>query len=494
MSDSTRSKEAVTRSICTALGCCRDERPKRQSSSEPLPEAAAAIKPVIMNRTRIILHPAAAQDFGRRLRETAEAVTELVLPASRSDFRPDLHEERSVTARDIVGPVTLEYCDRTGQPLARTTERGGKTVGVSGPAYAAFLSATEGIQRCKGIRDSVSLGFVRDVAFQWALDVALGVSSEDPIDTLVREIDQSVRQQTVVVPIADLYIERPFAMGDVRVIPLTRAWFEDATDPSLLTGPHGNEWLQLIDSLRKDLQGLGAMHIPVLAEPSHAPQVAFAIRDELLAALRIFSPANWMANLVCFWVPLHQEHERRDYSLLLRDGRLTGTKDTLLDGQRISKLASSDIELLERELEAVSSLLAVTDRSPFQHLLVGAIKIYSRACLCPDLADRLLYMFAAIESILLRDANEHIQHSIAERTAFILASNVPDRRRVIASIKRAYAARSRFVHHGQSIKDAEIFESFGRIAFGLFCSLVRDSARFQSRQALLDHIDHLRLS
>jgi hypothetical protein len=116
-----------------------------------------------------------------------------------------------------------------------------------------------------------------------------------------------------------------------------------------------------------------------------------------------------------------------------------------------------------------------------------------KSTLQTDLADRLVYIFAAMESLLLRN-EEPIQQNLGERMAFTIVSKedtrrVEARRAVIRNLKDAYALRSKFVHHGHGIDELETVRAFMTNAWVLFTSLTKTIHSFDTKEDLIDHLE-----
>jgi hypothetical protein len=146
----------------------------------------------------------------------------------------------------------------------------------------------------------------------------------------------------------------------------------------------------------------------------------------------------------------------------------------------------------------VNKLLASKNRTTFQETLLDALLLYSRSTREKDLEGKLVYTLVAMESMLLRNDTEPIQQNVGERMAFINTINtnagVVKRQQIIRNLKAAYALRSKFVHHGNTIEDREIVRQFMINAWALFTTLATASQRFETKEELIDHLEAMKLS
>ena len=121
------------------------------------------------------------------------------------------------------------------------------------------------------------------------------------------------------------------------------------------------------------------------------------------------------------------------------------TKDIFVFSSE-NELISQHAEILDRNLYVMipefvavqlsdtrnpfHKLLASKEKNQFQKDVINALHIYSQHCLKRSCFDRLLYIFSAIESILIANDTERIQTSIADRMAFFLTKDKHERRTI----------------------------------------------------------------
>ncbi len=140
-------------------------------------------------------------------------------------------------------------------------------------------------------------------------------------------------------------------------------------------------------------------------------------------------------------------------------------------------------------LDAANALLTLPKKSEFQQALLDTLVLYSRHTLAKNVSDRLLAIFGALDSFLLKDDNESIQQNISERIAFAIGKNGGERAKIVPLIKRVYGLRSQFVHHAQKVDDADLIREFLMVVWCFFLWLLFNHAYFPTRKALFDHLD-----
>jgi hypothetical protein len=67
----------------------------------------------------------------------------------------------------------------------------------------------------------------------------------------------------------------------------------------------------------------------------------------------------------------------------------------------------------------------------------------------PEIAERLIKLMTALESLVILDDRELIASNLGERTAFLVAKKLSDRIYVNQQIRNLYRLRSRVIHHGR---------------------------------------------
>lgn len=150
----------------------------------------------------------------------------------------------------------------------------------------------------------------------------------------------------------------------------------------------------------------------------------------------------------------------------------------IIDNEKISLFKNCGFEIL-------SDILAREDRNrkEFQQRLLSSLKWYSNSSLMKNPSDKLVYIFVALESLLLRGKDEPIQNIMGDTMAFLISSNRDERLSIVKNLKDAYSLRSKFVHHGKPIKDfkdLETLKEFMKNAWMFFSFLIQNAERFEN--------------
>lgn len=259
----------------------------------------------------------------------------------------------------------------------------------------------------------------------------------------------------------------------------------------------GDQVEQVFRKWRKELQAAPAT-ISLLAEPIRAREIAFEEAEKSIALLRFFDPANCFPKVRSYWALLGLEKLYKSTDLIVRNEKILSRSDSalikgapsaLLDNSAISSIRASGLDTLGQILAKPEA-----ERDDFETQLLGAILLYSKNTLADDPSDRLVYILAALESMLLKDGNEPIEKNLGERMAFLIGQTIEARRAVVRNTAETYRHRSSFVHHGQLIKELEAVAEFMRNSWMCFSALVRHVGTYQSKSQLIDALEQRKMS
>jgi hypothetical protein len=286
-----------------------------------------------------------------------------------------------------------------------------------------------------------------------------------------------------------LYVQSAFRVGRVIFKTITREMIEDWHQRIRVNAGSNPQVIFKLDRDKKRLLGFAAATCEIEAEPIRAREITDDLAEKAISILRLFAPANFDPQQFSYCVPLGSHQRYGHHNIAVQNGRIIEeTQGITPKGQY--PWAIDDLLLQEfnsAALPVFSSLFEKEPKNSLEELVFDALLLYSKAAIVPSLAEKLLYMFAALESVLLRDEKEPVTETIAERLAF-LAEKEPDARLAVRrSVKQAYGVRSRFVHHGRR-EDADL-KSFFLYAWTALCNMAQSTSTFKTKQELLDSLE-----
>lgn len=439
------------------------------------------------------IHPDAVAAFNTKAWELVDAVR--VRPSSPKPqrggcYKPGVHVGFHLTAEHLRGPIHFFQSDEYGNRINRFTEEQGTVVGLDEQAYPQLIRLAVSIQKIPAFCNSASVRFIEDVLFQWCLEAVQNRELISATEYVSRKAEWSVRPIEVWVPIYALHIQSEFSIGQVRFKTITREMVdiwqrgirEEAGDQPAIKFA--------LDRKRTEIQGFAAAMVAVEAEPIRAQEIASELADTASSLLRFFAPASFSPRELSFCVPLGSHQRGGHHYLTVENGCISsetqgvsqrGTNPWVIDDALLRELQSAG-------LAEISALFSKQPKTAFDQTVFDALLLYSKAALVPEIAEKLLYIFAALESALLRNDSEPITQNIGERLAFLAGSDAESRIRIVKLVTEAYAVRSAFVHHGKR-KDVCDLTDFMMCSWNGMNALVGNTARFRTKDELLDVIE-----
>ena len=148
----------------------------------------------------------------------------------------------------------------------------------------------------------------------------------------------------------------------------------------------------------------------------------------------------------------------------------------------------------ETGVGAFAELFFNTKRTKLEEKVYQSLMIYSRSTLMTNASDKLMYVFSALESLLVRDMNENLQQNVADRIAFTVSKVADERRKIVKNYKDAYSLRSRYVHHGHTIGETDVLKTFYYNVFRFFVNMVHFNLSHKTQDDFLSAIENLKYS
>ena len=449
------------------------------------------------DKSALKLHPEAANNFDDRANSLIGDITFLPPQASSTNtFRPDVFMSAHISKEDIVGEVGFEIIGPFEKPIAKFFRHEGKQYGLAGEGFQRFWAIVTGIQGSPSFRDRVSHDSVLKTAFEWVAKKYRGEIGVSLTEHVVTECGKRLRRMELWVPIYRLHIQSEIRMGPCIFKTISAAMLKEWEQfrRSKLKGDD-SDITAVFRSERKKMQGTTAVVVELFAEPGRGYDLAQELAETAVALLNFFHPAHGNPRMRSHTTLLGQENMRTERILVVENGLIRGGRSGVLD-KAASPWFLDDArirDLKEDGFDSVSALWENEKNSEYNASVLNALLLYSKSSLSLDLTDRLIYILAAIESMLLRNSNEPVQKNIGERMAFLIRKSVEERKRVVHVVEEIYKARSSFLHHGQGVKNIDVLAEFMTYAWTAMLTLVLEAKHFQSKGDLLEAIENLKL-
>jgi hypothetical protein len=444
-----------------------------------------------MDNTQASFHPDAIPGFDRKGLSLVDSIVERPEPEQGQVVTPRIFPKATIKRSDIRNFREMTV-DPTGTILSKFAHADGRIIGLNEEPYKELRLLAEGIQATPGFRNAVSLKALEEAAFDWAIARSLNQSNQNLCESLLATFNSRIKEYWVWIPIHGLITDFSLKLGRIELHSISPAFFE--TWESKLK--HLNQWNESTEAIVKHTmqayQGYAASTIRIVAEPIRARELAFEETENAMAILRTFQPCIMHPRIPSFIRPRGREHLQGSSCIFIEDDMACPPDsvaeepfgDWILDQEMIDALISCGLGALHD--------MYLDLESDYARDLWKSIWTYSRSTLQKEPEDRLIYVFRALESFLLRGDTESIQQNIADRVAFTISSTSDERMAIVKTVKAVYSQRSKSVHHNQSIQEMDTVIEFLRHVFRFFVHAIRRREEFSSRSQFLESLDALK--
>jgi hypothetical protein len=432
------------------------------------------------------LHPVAVESFNEEAERMYKELIYSSICVSKKEensFKPDYFVSSNLTEKDIVGDLKSSTTDWIGNEIAVFFYYEGKKVGICGENYRKLVKLSESMQRTPQLSQFVSVSFLKDLIFNWMKDKYLNKISCSMLDYIIKICENEVTESEIWIPLAQTYIQSEIKIGSVMLKTITREMLDEWTDRwDMDEETKKKSKMEFMRKYQPTLQGLAAATISLYAEPQRANEIAIEEAEQAASILRIFSPGVFHPEVISCCTLLGNEHIKIDKMFQIKYKKLLGITEKMANILWIPwKLENEFIDMIRNNgLDILSNVLLQAEKSDFQNQVLNSLFIYSQSALAVDVEDKLIYVLVAVESILLRDANEPIQQNIGERMAFLLENTADKRKAIIKNVKEVYAVRSKFIHHGQTIDEMELITTFMSNTYRFFLVLIMNINKYKN--------------
>ena len=438
---------------------------------------------------QIVFDPRAAQAIDERGNAILESVTQLTTEPAKQSWTPNVAVAATFGEKDIIGRLDAGQVDASGAHVAIDFSHEGRRYGLTGKEYQAVHAVVQMFLKDREVRSKVSKRTLEGLVRGWIVKRYVGEIKDDLSAHALSEFDGSIYAFRVWVPIEQLYVQSPIQLGLAEITEISSVTLQKIADgaPSTKLRAH-------FESEFRRYQGHAAIVVSWDGDRIRAREAALEVAESTLGALSLLSPAALHCEAssgACLW---GSKRVRQATSIYFSDGKMVGSSKGLLGPMPQSlTLDNASIQHFTPILRALHLLLTADSSRILASKVIDALKVYYRGISSPDPAEKLIYVFVALEMILLRDSSEVIQDSIATRMAFLVGRSIEDRRSIIAKVKSGYALRSAFIHHGIQVEDVEAANEFLNVAWHSLVKLLGAAQQHRDQSDLIKALDDRKL-
>jgi hypothetical protein len=444
----------------------------------------------------ITFHPGAQSSFTTAAEELLKDVKTYPVVAQRTGKGFDIHPKVVLQDKDIIGiPVVQEHSfDGIGQEVGRFWNYEGSRFGWVGENFRKIKLLAERFAKSKELLGLVSETFILDQIFDWLCKTLEGKQSDSITTFICARCNEAIKENEYYIPLCRTYSSVDFTIGDVEFKSISKQFLDGWFPSKPLDDPEMERRVRALENdTRAKFQAMLAACVKIRAEEKAASDQALDKALKATALLRFLSSANWTSKIRSFAMPFGMENSLGWHRFCLRNGAIVQLCSASIQQGPYEWVIDESRAQLVGVLESLSDL-AKSQKTEFRANLYDAMLIYSRNSTTVDAADKLVFILVALEAMLLKDSSEPIQGNLGERMAFLVGGSLEERKKIVSAVKKTYAMRSKFIHHGQSIDDLEIFDTFLFYAWSSFLKMINLRDTFAGRLDLLAKLDEMKLS
>jgi hypothetical protein len=409
---------------------------------------------------------------------------------SKAKIYPVMH----LSEKDIIGPIKMQEhaVNGMGHEAGRFWNSGGHRVGWEGEKFEAIKQFVSKLASSNELKGKASERFLVDEVFKWLRETLEKLRSDGIADYIAQRCSEVIRDREIWIPIYRTYSSHEFPMGDVEFRILSEVmmekWFSNVSD----LDPKSAAAFAL-NRDRSYLQGTLAARVRVVAEPQKAREIAHTAADEAIAMVRFLSPANWTCQMVSYCAPIGRENIRSAWDLVIEEDEIKGSGQSVfengppawdLDEARNTPFGFNLLERLhEVAMERHKNKLCAD--------LYRILQLHAQNSLTASVSQKIVFVVAAAESLLLRNGSEPIQKNLGERLAFLTEQTVEGRRKVVRNVDEFYRLRSSVVHHGHEVQESEkpIVDLFFFNIWLCLVQMLANVGQFKTREEIFEMIE-----
>lgn len=420
-------------------------------------------------------------------------LTDLATAARTTAAVPDERAVLTIDGKDIIGEPIVSQTDIAGKLVTRFFWKEGRFLGLTDEKLVKVLKFAERISLRKEIQDILSAETIREIVLEWVGDTVRNGSTDPIVARIHQTVRDRVKSLVIWIPIEETQVGGELKFADSTLKMVSRRELDALLEPRLKHAPAEAAPL-MREKLHRAWLGKAAMCFSLEAEPKRAEELALEKAENYMALLQIYGLAPTVLPLISYAAPAGARPRRMRRSMAISQGSFAHASEGVVDQTYYLIFDYEYQAVIENLGLSALSRLASGPTCDYEEAVLKSLLVYGRACYQADPTDKLLQIITAIEMFALRDDNEPISASVADRVAFAVATGTAQRLSVAKNFKHVYSIRSKKTHHGHTISDTEAIEIFLRNVWEFFLSAIQVIGRYKTRADFLDYLEHLKYS
>jgi hypothetical protein len=443
--------------------------------------------------TKIQFHSEAIKNFNERANNLLLLFTQRI-PAPRKSSLPNTGIISQDISDKVINRLVGGEIDYSGRDISIFFKLGEKEIGLFNGNFISLVKLAEDMQKGGEIYSMVSVKYIYKIIFEWMCLRYTGKMQDEAINYFVSKCEQDIQSYEVWIPIAHTIIDGEFQVGAIKFTNLSKEIFDTWEAESIIKAPNESRKVtseKFYEKERKRKQGFAVAVVKVEGEKKRAEEIAYEQVEQALGLLSIFSPAAYFINHVSYSTICGKSFVDQVECYFIKGGQISIHNQSVLNIQPIDWVMRKEFvdSLKQHGLSMINELLLIKDKNQFQEKILNSISLFARSTLMKSIPDKLVYIFASLESMLLRDEAEPILQNLADRIAFAITPNGKDRLSIVKNIKEAYKFRSKFVHHGLGISEIDVLNIFLHNTIGFYFSLLANINIFKTKDDFINALE-----
>jgi hypothetical protein len=401
----------------------------------------------------------------------------------------------NLTDADMIGTPIFWGPDIHGARVVSFIENYGRLFGLSEQDHGGLSQIADLVLAAPWARDRLSQAFIEENFIAWARE-RFGVQGRSFAEALAAAAKVKVRPVEVWAPVAHFEVEEGFEFGPVRVAPVTAEMIDalESKRPDAMSAESKQSVQEFFQKLRREIQGIAAIIVPVEAEPLLATDRGRRIAQDALSLLRFLSPTAGMSWTFCPVALIGTDYLPTTKILVATGTGFTMTEGLLAGSGGYWRMSSQELAVLKSDgLKEAASLILPEGLSEFALAVRANVIIFSKGMTMTDPIDRLEHALSALEGLLLKHEMEPVAANVAARTSFLLAKTHADRELVAQAVRQAYWLHTHPRLAPLSPHEDQALMLFISHANGVIRTALRNLYPFASKAAFVAAVDQMAL-
>lgn len=447
---------------------------------------------------KVQFHPDAAGRFNELAQEILRSVLSFGPFETAPSGAAEIHPVFQISASDVIGEIKVERSaiNRLGEEVGRYWNSNGLRVGWEGDGFERIRQLARRFETAAPIKGQVSLTFLCNEVFNWLRATLERRRTDSLSDYIAERCCTVIEDHEIWIPVHRTYSTQDFALGDVEFRTVSKAMMDDWFGRLFPEGIKDPAAALAINRERSHIQAGIAAKFRVKAERQKAREIAQSAANEAIGLLRFLSHVNWTCRIVSYCAPLGKESTLQSVELFVKNGSIQNRQKAVIDQGPAGWSIDEALVLSPGLLEQLQNLAANRRGTEFRSDLYDALQLHSRNSVSVAVSHKIVFVIAAIESLLLKDSSEPIQKNLGERMAFIIGKNLEQRKPIVVNVEEFYRIRSRLIHHGREASDADIavIDAFFFNVWWTFRHLLAFMDQYKTKADLISALEDKKLS